>query len=92
MKKMIIFLSLLVISFAQINYKSYAQTTFPNPSGHPADPAPTDPDPYPNPTSHPDTGPIEAGSCGTGCNLGAKCGGAGSGKRCNSKCECTANF
>lgn len=40
MKKMIIFLSLLVISFVQINYKSSAQTTFPNPTSDPGNTGP----------------------------------------------------
>lgn len=60
MNKVIIFLCLIVVLIAQINYTAYAQTAYP--TGYPSDPAPTNPDPDPNPTSDPGgTGPIEAG-------------------------------
>ncbi len=64
MKKMIIFLSLIVVLFAQINYKSQAQTVQPtSPAGvvfeNPGVVNP--PIPSTNPTSYPDTGTIQAG-------------------------------
>ena len=85
MNKVIIFLCLIGVLTAQINNTASAQT-----------------DPNPAPTSYPDTGPIEAGpkptptpkptGCGAGCTIGARCGGAFSAKRCNSKCVCTEDF
>ena len=55
MKKMIIFLCLIVVLIAQINYTASAQTAYPYPTGYPT----SDPDP----TSYPDdTGPIAAGT------------------------------
>lgn len=59
MKKMIIFLCLIIILVIGINYTSHAQTAYPSPTNYPSDPSPTDPDPIV--TGTPGTGPIEAG-------------------------------
>ncbi|GEM_PF-4346107 len=100
MKKMIIFFSLLVILFIQINYKSQAQIVQPTqPPAVVNEPA--FPNPYPTspPTNIPDTGPIQAGPTPPKTII---CGGAGSkppycngscpsGKSCGAsggKCDC----